>query len=189
MPNVLELEGFVETKQALDRMLLDDPKLVSKIRKDVRTVIDQARAKISASIPSAVPNDPHQDFRAVRRSVYKQIFGGQVNILQSKRAGALAPIVVTHKLDQNPHQRGGNRHKPSARTIALQSYQGKDRGFILRFLNSGTSARVTQYGNRAVGSIAARNFFVPTASQTMQQAAEQLSELIDQEIISNFENK
>ena len=57
------------------------------------------------------------------------------------------------------------------------SYQGADRGFILRFLNAGTSERNTRYGKR--GSITARNWFGPRSQQEMEKAAANMDKLID----------
>jgi hypothetical protein len=68
------------------------------------------------------------------------------------------------------------------RTEQVMSYQGADRGFILRFLNAGTDQRQTRFGNR--GSISPRNFFANSSQPAMQKAAEQLSTLID-EMIKN----
>ena len=65
----------------------------------------------------------------------------------------------------------------SRRTEDLLTYQGADRGFILRFLNAGTEGRESRIGNR--GSIAARSFFATSSQQAMEQAAEQLDTLIE----------
>lgn len=188
MGNALELEGFIQLKQKFDDLFTDNPKMAAVIRKRIRYVLADARNAVAQSVQTNVPYDPHQAFRAVRRTVYKQIFGGSINILNNRHAGALTPIPVVHKLDLNPHQRGGNRMRPSARTIALQSYQGKDRGFILRFLNSGTPGR-SNNGIRDVGAIEARNFFYGIATSQIEKAAETLSELIDQEIEKIFNDR
>jgi hypothetical protein len=65
----------------------------------------------------------------------------------------------------------------SRRTEDLLTYQGADRGFILRFLNAGTSDRESRVGRR--GSIAARNFFATSAQSAMEKAAAQLDTLIE----------
>ena len=64
----------------------------------------------------------------------------------------------------------------SRRTEDLLTYQGSERGFILRFLNAGTNGRESRIGNR--GSIAPRNFFAASSHTAMQKAAEQLDTLI-----------
>lgn len=86
------------------------------------------------------------------------------------------------------------------------SYQGADRGFILRFLNSGTDMRTVDninnhpirltsrpegkrtykggIGNR--GRIAARNWFENTSTQALNHAAEQFELLLDELIKKEF---
>ena len=122
-------------------------------------------------------------------AVYRRIFGGQVNILQSRRAGAMRLFEPPRKGTSDPRGRGGNRVVRQERTTTIMSYQGKDRGFILRFLNGGTDVRsihsmggrdlvnAPKGGNR--GSIAPRNWFGQRSQQEMEQAAQQLDKMID----------
>ena len=121
--------------------------------------------------------DPRHAYKAVRMAVYRRLFGGQVNILQSRRHGSMRLYEQPRKLDQNPHQRGGNRIQRSRRTEDLMSYQGKDRGFVLRFLNQGTADRNTRYGHR--GAIGARQWFGSASQREMQQAAGDIDRMID----------
>ena len=62
----------------------------------------------------------------------------------------------------------------------MDGYVGKDRGFILRFVNSGTVGRQTRHGNR--GSIAARNWLATSGQRELEAAADRLSVIIDQEL-------
>jgi hypothetical protein len=116
-----------------------------------------------------------------------------VSILEKKKAGAggAAP--------------GGNRGR-LRRTEDIMSYQGADRGFILRFINQGTDARTTTYMNGhpiqrtkkvpwhtyksgqigGRGAIRARNFFANSSQQAMEAAAEHLTQLIDELIKEQF---
>ena len=64
------------------------------------------------------------------------------------------------------------------------SYQGKDRGFILRFLNAGTAERSTRFGNR--GAISARNWFGSASQQELNMAADKLQVIIDRIINDEF---
>ena len=57
------------------------------------------------------------------------------------------------------------------------SYQGKDRGFVLRFLNQGTADRNTRYGHR--GAIGTRQWFGSASQREMQQAAGDIDRMID----------
>jgi hypothetical protein len=77
------------------------------------------------------------------------------------------------------------------------SYTGKDRGFILRFLNAGTSDRaIYSMGDRSLnrggisqirtqsiganrGHIATRNWFGPRSRQELENASSQLEQMID----------
>ena len=177
-------------KAALESMLVSNPDTAANIRKLITQEIAKARAAISQSAKGAMASDPRQAYKAVRRSVYKSILGGQVNIF-NPRGGASSSgssFVKARKLDNHPHQRGGNRRKRSARTDQVDGYVGKDRGFILRFVNSGISKpRQTRYGNRGV--IPARNWLPTSGQRELEAAAERLSALIDKELVKMMNEK
>ena len=177
-------------KSALESMLVSNPDTASAIRKLITQEIAKARAAISQSAKCAMASDPRQAYKAVRRSVYKSILGGQVNIF-NPRGGASSSgssFVKARKLDNHPHQRGGNRRKRSARTDQVDGYVGKDRGFILRFVNSGISKpRQTRYGNRGV--IPARNWLPTSGQRELEAAAERLSAIIDKELVKMMNEK
>ena len=179
---------IIRQKKALEAMLASNPDTEKAVRRLISQEIAKARAAVSKSASGAMASDPRQAFKAVRRSVYKSILGGQVNIF-NQRGGASGGslILPQRKLDANPHQRGGNRRKRSARTDQVDSYQGKDRGFILRFINSGTTTRQTRYGNR--GSIAARNWLPASGQRELDAAAERLAGLIDKELVALMGDK
>ena len=188
----LEFDNAVVMRQkaALESMLVSNPDTAANIRKLITQEIAKARAAISQSAKGEMASDPRQAYKAVRRSVYKSILGGQVNIF-NPRGGASSSgssFVKARKLDNHPHQRGGNRRKRSARTDQVDGYVGKDRGFILRFVNSGISKpRQTRYGNRGV--IAARNWLATSGQRELETAAERLSALIDKELVKMMSEK
>lgn len=188
----LEFDNAVVMRQkaALESMLVSNPDTAANIRKLITQEIAKARAAISQSAKGEMASDPRQAYKAVRRSVYKSILGGQVNIF-NPRGGASSSgssFVKARKLDNYPHQRGGNRRKRSARTDQVDGYVGKDRGFILRFVNSGISKpRQTRYGNRGV--IAARNWLATSGQRELEAAAERLSALIDKELVKMMNEK
>lgn len=188
----LEFDNAVVMRQkaALESMLVSNPDTAANIRKLITQEIAKARAAISQSAKGEMASDPRQAYKAVRRSVYKSILGGQVNIF-NPRGGASSSgssFVKARKLDNHPHQRGGNRRKRSARTDQVDGYVGKDRGFILRFVNSGISKpRQTRYGNRGV--IAARNWLATSGQRELEAAAERLSALIDKELVKMMSEK
>ena len=177
-------------KSALESMLVSNPDTASAIRKLITQEIAKERAAISQSAKGAMASDPRQAYKAVRRSVYKSILGGQVNIF-NPRGGASSSgssFAKARKLDNHPHQRGGNRRKRSARTDQVDGYVGKDRGFILRFVNSGISKpRQTRYGNRGV--IPARNWLATSGQRELEAAAERLSAIIDKELVKMMNEK
>ena len=130
----------------------------------------------------ALPSDPRQAYKAVRRGLWKKVLGGNINILTPRKAGERKPYNPPRKLKAG--QRGGNRVKRSQRTEDLMTYWGKDRGFVLRFLNSGTDTRKSRLGNR--GSIAARQWFRASAETSLDLAAENIGKMIDEELVAMF---
>ena len=180
----ITMEGVDELEKKLTRMRTEDPTFEKRLRGAIRDILKDARGSLSKDAQSGLQmqSDPRSAYRAVRSSVYKRLFGGQVNILQSRRAGAGRLYEPPRKLREG--QRGGNRMTRGKRTEQLMSYQGKDRGFILRFLNGGTTGRTSYGGNR--GAIRARNWFGNASQQQLQQAAGRLQEIIDRIIKDEF---
>ena len=146
---------------------------------------------MSQSAKEVIKNDPRSAYKAVKYMTYRQVLGGNVSILTRKRRSKDAAIIPT----------SSRADMRSAKTKRMLSYSGEDRGFILRFLNSGTGNRVVQginnhsigevnrnpkrkykggIGNR--GSIPARNWFPGAGQKAMEKAAAQFAELIQKEI-------
>jgi hypothetical protein len=197
-----DVDGLVEQRNELDRLLMGNPQMEKRVQGLIRKVLIRVRRALQDSIRFE-HGDPRQAYKAVRTTVYRRILGGNVNILRKKRAGAMGAYTSPRTLE--PGQRGGNRRSRSERTAALQSYQGSDRGFILRFLNAGTQERSIQFhfdkhrpdvqrGSRggdvkkygtttntgARGHIEARNWFAKNSIVAMEGAAAVLEELIDE---------
>lgn len=180
----IEVDGLVEQKQALESLLMTNPAMEKKVQGLIRKVLMEARRAVVAAAqhPSVMKTDPRQTYKAVKTAVYRQILGGSFSILNRKRAGAKNLYEPGRKL--RPGQRGGNRVPRSQRTEDIMSYQGADRSWILRIINAGTSQREAGTrggrigGNR--GSIAPRNFFATSSHTAMQQAAKELTKLIDE---------
>lgn len=173
--------------QDLGKMLTgrDDPMYI-KLRAIVRKEIKAARGRVAKDVRASMSNDPRAAYRAVRHTIYKSVLGGTLNILAPRRAGAPVPFNKVRKLDANPHQRGGNRTPVDDNTKRLNEYFGKDRGFILRFLNSGTDMREIKnsphhrFGGKR-GSIRARGVFSTSALFQSQAAIEAINEAFEQE--------
>ena len=186
-------------EQNLKAAMSTDPKMRKVIQQHIREALFAARREVMAAFPTE--NDPRQSRRAIRTTVYEKILGGNINILTGKTAhgggGYEPPRTLT------PGQRGGNRRKRSERTKQIMAYGPMDRGFILRFVNSGTKTRVIGFrntvkanrsayekrvtrinrgekshtGNR--GSIAPRNWFMHSAESALGNAAQMIADLIE----------
>ena len=133
--NAFVMEGFVELSKKLDELQANNPMMEEKIKKIISKALQMVRKNVSDAMRAQMDEDPRGAAKAVRRVVYRRILGGNVNILRNRRAGSRSSYQPTRTL--KTHQRGGNRRKRSDRTLALDSYGGRDRGFILRFLESG----------------------------------------------------
>ena len=200
------IEGYDEQLKQLRAMMTSDPTFRRRINDVLRQVLKEARRSISGDARDVVKNDPRNAYKAVRSAVYKRILGGQVNILQRRKAGS--PTGYRKSLKGLP-KRGGNRWGRSERTKQLEGYEGADRGFVLRFFNAGTDERsIRSYtdrggtrhdlgsgstrdvstraitGNR--GSISARNWFGTASHAALEKASQQLQELIDRIIANEF---
>jgi len=197
----LEINDSVvmEQRQVLEQALSTNPKTQKALQKLIRQVILEARAQVVGSIQFQ-NGDPRQTRRAVRTTVYKQILGANINIYNSRRAHGSTSYEPPRK---GTTGRGGNRRSRNSNTQRIMSYEANDRGFILRFVNSGTNGRNIHFtvnesrhadkwnahpntGNR--GQITPRNFFRPAGERALVQAADHLANLIDSEL-ENILNK
>ena len=174
-------------QEALSVLFTTNKETRKRIRKIIREELKDAVKRAREDARYAIESDPRMAYKAVKSMLYRKILGGNISILQKRKAGARYELLKTRKVDQNPHMRGGNRRPRSQRTYDLETYYGADRGFILRFLNTGTAERSTKYGNR--GSIAARNWFTTAAPQEMKLAADNLAMVIEEELEAFYNEK
>lgn len=144
--NAFEVTGLAELSKKLDALLTSSPGMEKRIKRIIGKALRQAEKNMESYIASDVlKNDPRSARKALRYTVYRRILGGNLNILQGKRRGA----VSSYTPERHPSPgRGGNRKARSERTIRMEGYEGADRSFILRFQNAG--ARVGG-GNRELG--------------------------------------
>lgn len=198
--DAFEVDGLVQQKKELEALLMSNPAMEKKVQGLIRKVLMVARKELSKVASDAIKSDPRKAYKAVKTSVYRQILGGSVSILNKKhgKQGYVTP---------EPPQRtgrGGNRRQRNPKTIAVQSYIGDSRAFILRFLEAGTGVRtisfvgdphrakvkrgsqggdVSKYGKTtntgSRGRIAPRNFFGTNSHVALTKAAGELSQLID----------
>lgn len=201
---------ILREQKALEAALSMNPKTQKALQKLVREVVLEARRKVVNSIEFD-NGDPRNTRQAVRSTVYRKVFGGNLNILDSKKAhGGSNNYTPPRKL--RPGQRGGNRIPldPKGRTYKIQHYPPFDREFIMRFVDSGTRQRFVGFrnaqksnskryldtkqrwdagggrtGNR--GAIAARGFFSRYGERAMEMAAEKLAGLIETELAATLD--
>ena len=188
-------------EQNLRAAMSTDPKMRKVIQQHIREALYEARKEVMQAFPAE--SDPRGSRRAIRTSVYNKILGGNINILNGKRAAGGGGNGYEPPRKLVPGQRGGNRQKRSERTKQIMGYSPIERGFILRFVNSGTNTRVIGFrntikGNRARynkaasrihsgeksrtgnrGSIAARNWFMSASESALANAAANIAELVE----------
>ena len=195
------IDDTILTNQAdnLKAAMSTDPKMRKVIQQHIREALFAARKEIMSDFP-AENGDPRKSAKAIRTSVYQKVLGGNINILTGKTAHGGGTYEPQRTL--TPGKRGGNRRQRSERTKQIMGYGPLDRGFILRFVNSGTKTRVigfrntvkanrsmyertvtrihsgdkTRTGNR--GSIAARNWFMQSAESNLGTAAQNIADMI-----------
>jgi len=198
----ITIEGLSEFDAKLAKLKTDNPGFERRLRAVIRKILGHARANLrkEASSGLRMDSDPRHAYKAVRFAVYKRLLGGQVNILQSRKAGGETGYRPARTL--TPGQRGGNRRVRKSRNLDV--YEGVDRGFILRWLNGGmtkTNPRTinfTKNGNRQAdkwnkhpntgnrGAIAARNWFRGASLNELQSVAGEMQALIDKIINEEF---
>lgn len=146
------------------------------IRVELGKVLAIMRAKAIAKARAAGAGSAST---AVLRRIYKDRFGGNINIAESKKRISNRKRLYTPGNVKPRHV--GNR------TRQLNEYYGPDRGFILRFLEFGTDVRTAKsFGPTGKGStaswgarggIAPRTFFHGMSSD-MEMAARQLGQTL-----------
>lgn len=192
MEMLYDVTGIDEVMKGLQDINVDNRVMRRGINIILRKVLRDGRRQLSKDARSALSNDPRKAYQAVRHVVYRRIIGGQMNILARRKANKW--MYVGHKAGTlQPGQHGGNRRKRGSRTEQMDGYYGTDRGFILRFLNAGTDARLAGTakegsGNKPFkrpanrGSIAARNWFSTSSQAAMEKVAGQFCELVERAV-------
>ena len=180
----ITVTGIEHLQEAIKKMRTDNPSTKKELQSIIRHAIAEAKKNIVKDAQDILPNDPRHAYKAVRYSVYKQLLGGQVNILSAGHRGAPTGYRKPTK-QRSERARGGNRRQRSRDTMRIDSYEGVDRAFILRFQNAGTSVRETRYGKR--GSLRARHWFGTSSAFQMQGAAEKVVNEIENLLQQEFQ--
>lgn len=174
---------IVEQQKALEAALTSNPRTENVLRDIIRKFILEARQEVVQGI-TFKHGDPRGAAQAVRSSVYKKVFGGNLNIYNSRKAHGENSYDPPRKLQ--PGQRGGNRVERGSTTDRMMHYAPQDRGMILRWVNSGTNDRTAGTrggrlgGNR--GNIEARNFFRPLGDRALGRMRDNLATAIEEEL-------
>lgn len=188
----IDTEIFKRQAEVLQAAASLDSELGKRLRQCIFDELKATRNRIVAGI-NFKNGDPRGTARAVKRYVARKYLGGVVSIMEPKeRSGGTNSYEAPRTL--RPGQRGGNRRPRSQRTQQILNYAPIDRGFILRFVNSGTGPRYTGAGRGGDtggrgkrGQIAPRNFFGTDGERQMQQAVQNLAQVIDEEFNKLFE--
>jgi hypothetical protein len=177
----VQVFGVDANLEAFGRIMTSDPQMAIIFKKYIRNVLKEARKKLSQDAKNYMKSDQRKAARAVKFSVYKSLFGGNLSILQKRKGSAGAKYELTrHRIvEENPKMRGGNRRPriDDGRNRLDYDY-GADRGDILRFIGSGTVNRTSRFGNR--GGIRKTDWFGHTAPWHMEEAAGQVAEAINE---------
>lgn len=195
MEVTIDLQGMSQYKQQMQQLMVHlqggkanltggEKSLHAAIVKYVNEAEAEWRLATIARLGAMMPNDPRGAHVAVSRGKVtsrRGVITGKIGIFEPKKAGSVkTSYVPVRKLDENPHQLGGNRRKRSAKTTMRMSYGPRDRGFVLRFQEAGTHPRTTKYGNR--GAISATGRFNTAARANAEAVAISLVEKIDAKI-------
>ena len=83
----VQVYGVDANLEAFGRMMTNDPSMAGIFRKYIRQVLKEARKKLTQDAKSYMKSDPRKAAQAVKFSVYKSLFGGNLSILQKKKEG------------------------------------------------------------------------------------------------------
>lgn len=185
--STVRMEGAEQVTAALDRLRSYRLMGEKQLRKIIQSHVGKIRRQVSAAAKAHMQNgDPRKASQAVKAMVYKSMIGFNVNLFPRKNGGAGGGGSVMVQTGGSLSGAGGNRRRRSPRTNTVDSYQGADRGFILRWMETGTRERHIKYtsdnrrkatkwtsrpnsGNR--GKIVAKPFFSQAAGQAIQSEA------------------
>lgn len=178
------IEGYVENARILERLLTKDADFSKAYRKLIRKALQEAKRRVGSDVRYniGIAKDPRDAYKAVKLAVYKKVFGGNISILNRSKSGNVKTSYHPPRT-LNASKRGGNRVPISARTLAVNSYYGLDRAFVLRWLEEGTYKTPRRqagtrggrmHGNR--GKIEAKHVFSNDAPKELEKAINEIAE-------------
>lgn len=202
-------DGAIELNvKNIERMMTDDPELRKRLQEVIRKDVLAARNAVVRNMQGIFKNgDPNGASHAVRHVIYEKVLGANLNIYNMVKGTAKWSYRQKERAEAGIGSRtgrGGNRRTRSDLTSRYQGYEGKARGFILRWVNEGmtkTNPRTIKFttndkrkenkwnshpntGNR--GAISARNFFGSMASSALNVVSQHLAQIIEEEIAKAF---
>lgn len=172
----------------------------AKVKRALAAAGMEAKQKVQSAVRAAVPRDPNQAYKGVR-----------LGVMTNKQLGAFIAILDDSKASdtsgKTPPRKGTRGTRSiSSRTKQLQSYHGRSRAFVLRFLNTGTVGR-TAHGRmqtrggrnrRALsakrgtpwyrGKIKKGDFFMPAAEPAIRAAADRFMGYLNSIVNQKFNN-
>lgn len=189
--NIVMQTDMREVIDMFNRMRYEKVVKSKDIKKEIRKVLSPVRKSVMNAAKSSLPNDPRKAYQAVKTVTYRDANGGNVSLYNRKNV---------RSMQLYKKNRGGEsgiiRHrKISNDTKRINSYYGRDRAFILRFINDGTDGRIAFTKNKSKngvtayrGQIRGKNFFTTTANSAMSQASKTIAVSLER-IISETANK
>ena len=196
----IEIQGLEERLKQLGDLSTKNPVMEKRITEVIRKVMAEVQKALQGSAKSGLymEADPRKAYKAIRKTVYRKLFGGNVNIITPRKS---AGVLRYYEPTRHPSPRGGNRISQSETTHRMMSYTGADRSFILRWLNEGTDVRYSGHGRNGRtqadkdrfitkhngagyrGGIMARNWFGGASERELQNAAARLDQMINDIIL------
>lgn len=155
------------------------------LKRYIRQSLNQAKKEVQNAAKRALPNDPRKSYMGVKVGVYKRTLGGNVSLYNQRSTGKKS----SYYLPKGGRSGIIRNRKRSIRTTQVDSYYGRDRAFILRMHNQGTTSRMAftrtksksgKTANR--GSLRALNFF-SISDMAVKRSADTLSQKLEQAIV------
>lgn len=175
-------------EEEIQRLMTTNPIVAKALNKVIAKTMARVGRATSKDIQSIILNDTRQASKAVKYVAYKRIFGGNVSILDRRKASRIrARLVRSRTLREG--QRGGNRVPRSKRTEEMDTFFAQDRAFVLRWLDSGANrtdpGAQKRRGNRAPGNrglLSPIGFFGKFAEENLEKMVDDIEELVLQEL-------
>lgn len=163
-------------------------------KKILRGAVKPIRKAVQDGARDALSNDPRKAVQGVKSTVYKAGMGANVSLYNPKRSNSSK--IVRASITRTGGTSGILRHrKRSHDTERIDSYWGKDRAFVLRFLNEGTDFRTAYIKNKSRrgltanrGAISARGFFRRSVDGAKVTAEQYLKDQLEARIVASAKN-